>query len=375
MAISRNRSPAAVTSGSATSAPDPSPRRSCRSSRGSRPRRSRAADAAGSVLRCEAHHHWLARKATRCATSAQAHEMTPSRITGVRRRAACSRKPVVAARSGPPQVARRAIGSPLTGRPRRIASRTAAVLRIHVMSSMPVPRPTTFAGSTSASSPTRAAAGVVFPIPMSPAISRSAPASTSSSAIRAPSRRAATHSSRVMASSRSIDPLPRRIRCVVTSSGTGNPLAGQSTSTLTSTTRTVTPWLRARTVAAAPPVTKLATIWAVTSGGYALVPAVRATPWSPAKMASAGCSMGGGGHWPVTPASHTETSSSRPREPVGLVSVSWRASAATRASWSAGTIRSLQRVRSNSSMCVPSGCGGSRWSRSPRHRRRRPPLS
>ena len=212
VAISRRRSPAAVTSGSATSAPDPSPRRIRRSSRGSRPRRSSAADAAGSVLRCDAHHHWLARNATRWATSAQAQEMTPSRITGVRRIAACSRNPVVAARSGPPQVARRAIGSPFTGRPRRIASRTAAVLRIHVASSMPVPRPTTRAGSTSASSPTSAAAGVVFPIPMSPAISRSAPSSISSSATAAPSRRAATHSSRVMASSRSIDPLPRRIR-------------------------------------------------------------------------------------------------------------------------------------------------------------------
>ncbi len=70
-----------------------------------------------------------------------------------------------------------------------------------------------------------------------------------------------------MASSRSIDPLPRRIRPAVTSSPTGSPLAGQSMSTLTSTTRTVTPWARARTVAAAPPATKLATIWAVTSGG------------------------------------------------------------------------------------------------------------
>ena len=71
----------------------------------------------------------------------------------------------------------------MSGRPRRAESRTAAVLRIHARSSMPVPRPTTEATSVAVRIAISVAAAVVLPMPMSPGIRRSAPASISSSAI------------------------------------------------------------------------------------------------------------------------------------------------------------------------------------------------
>ena len=66
-------------------------------------------------------------------------------------------------------------GSGNTGRVRNRASRTAAVLRAQPASSIPVPKPTTATGSAFVSAATKTAAAVVFPMPMSPAISRSAP--------------------------------------------------------------------------------------------------------------------------------------------------------------------------------------------------------
>ena len=61
------------------------------------------------------------------------------------------------------------------------SQRIAAVLRAQPASSTPVPRPTTTTGSVSVSAATKAVAGVVFPIPISPA-----PRSTAS--IRSPCR-------------------------------------------------------------------------------------------------------------------------------------------------------------------------------------------
>ena len=112
----------------------------------------------------------------------------------------------------------------------------------------------------------RVAAGVVLPIPMSPATSTSAPASAASSASRCPSASAAVASATVIASSRSMDPLPRRMRSAQTAGSMPSRYDG-SASTLTSTMRTVAPTCLASTLAAAPPVTKFATICAVTSGG------------------------------------------------------------------------------------------------------------
>ena len=110
----------------------------------------------------------------------------PSSSSGVRRTAACAQKPAIAARSAPPQQRSNPTGSGNTSRVRNRASRTAAVLRAQPASSIPVPKPTTATGSAFVSAATKTAAAVVFPIPMSPAISRSAPASTSSSAMRRP---------------------------------------------------------------------------------------------------------------------------------------------------------------------------------------------
>ena len=72
------------------------------------------------------------------------------------------------------------------------------------------------AGSTPVSSPMSVAAGVVLPIPMSPAISTSAPASIGLVGEPVPQRERGDASSTVIASSRSIDPLPRRMRSAQT---------------------------------------------------------------------------------------------------------------------------------------------------------------
>lgn len=77
-------------------------------------------------------------------------------------------------------------------------------------------------------------------------------------------------------------PLPRRTFTA--------PIAGVSGSsqfTATSTMRTLAPAVSASALIAAPPVAMLATICAVTSGGYADTPAA-ATPWSPAKTTTRG---------------------------------------------------------------------------------------
>ena len=105
-------------------------------------------------------------------------------------------------------------------------------------------------------------AGVVFPIPISPAMSRSAPESTSSSAIRRPASIAAETSSPVSASSTAMLPLPRRTLCTPMDCDNGS-----SASTAMSATRTVAPAVSASTLIAAPPASKLATICAVTSAG------------------------------------------------------------------------------------------------------------
>ena len=168
----------------------------------------------------------------------------------------------------------------------------AAVLRAHPASSTPVPRPITATGSESVSAAIKVVAGVVFPMPMSPAIRMSAPESTSSSAIRRPASSAAATSSSVSASSTAILPLLRRTLCA--------PIDGESgseASTATSMTRTVAPATSARTLIAAPPASKLATIWAVTSAGYADTPAA-VTPWSPANTTTRARWNGRGGHTP-----------------------------------------------------------------------------
>ncbi len=265
VAISASTFTAEISNGSAATAPDPSPSRISNSSSGFRFRCPSAIAWAGSADWCPATHHSRAPGASSSATTAAAPTTTPSSTTGVRRTAACAKNPAIAARSAPPPVASNAIGSLITRRARRSASRIAAVLRIHAWSSIPVPRPTTATGSDPVSDAISTAAGVVLPMPMSPATSTSAPASTSSSAMARPATIASSHCSRVSASSRSIDPEDRRTLCWLTA-------AGVSASTAMSTTRTVAPATCASTFTAAPPVRKLATICPVTSLGYADTP-------------------------------------------------------------------------------------------------------
>ena len=229
---------------------------------GSSPSSASAREWAGSGERCPARHHARAPGAMRSATSAAAVTTTPSSSSGVRRTADWAQKPAIAARSAPPQAARSATGSSRRSRDRYSASRTAAVLRDHAASSIPVPRPTAATGSVPISAAIRVVAAVVFPMPISPTIRRSAPASTSSSAIRRPASIAAIASSRSRASSVAMLPLERRTLCVVVASP-----GDWSRSTAISTTRTVAPAASARVLIAAPPASILATIWAVTSGG------------------------------------------------------------------------------------------------------------
>ena len=164
--------------------------------------------------------------------------------------------------SAPAAVRSSAIGSASTGRARRSASRTAVALRIQPWSSIPEPRPTTATGSLPVSAAISTDAGVLLATPRSPGISRSAPPSTSASAIRTPAATAARASASVSASSRSIEPEPRR-----TLNSPIERIAEASVSTAMSTTRTLAPAAAARTLIAAAPVSMLPTSCAVTSAG------------------------------------------------------------------------------------------------------------
>src|SRR5581483_2325937 len=97
------------------------------------------------------------------------------------------------------------------------------------------------------------------------------------------------------------------------------------------------PVWRARTLMAAPPAQKLATICAVTSCGHGVTPSAT-TPWSAANTATAAGAGTGGGDVPAMAASCTASASIRPSEPGGLVRRS-RCSAAAAAAWSSGGVK------------------------------------
>ena len=75
----------------------------------------------------------------------------------------------IAATSAAPQTRSSPTGSADNARARYSASRIAAVLRAQPASSMPVPLPTTATGSELVRAAIKVVAGVVFPIPISPA--------------------------------------------------------------------------------------------------------------------------------------------------------------------------------------------------------------
>ena len=116
--------------------------------------------------------------------------------------------------------------------------------------------------------------------------------------------------------------------------------AGRSAATPTSTTQTSAPAWVAIAFTTAPEARKLVTIWAVTSCGHGVTPWA-CTPWSPANTATTAGSGSGGGHSRASPASCTDTCSSTPSEPLGLVSASCRSRACATASASSGPIAAM----------------------------------
>src|ERR1700749_5028756 len=136
--------------------------------------------------------------------------------------------------------------------------------------------------------------------------------------------------------------------------------ASRSAATPTSTTVTSAPAWAANALTTAPPARKLATIWAVTSCGHGVTPWA-CTPWSPANTATQAGSGSGGGQLPASPASRTDTSSSAPSDPRGLVIRSCRSRAAAIASASGGTIAASTSASgstgSSSAMSVGVGMG------------------
>ena len=106
--------------------------------------------------------------------------------------------------------------------------------------------------------------------------------------------------------------------------------------------RSSAPAARASWLIAAPPAAKFATIWCVTSAGKADTPCA-VTPCDPANTTTCTLSSLGIAR-PCQRASHAAISSSRPRLPCGLVSVSWRARAALAAASSPGQRSSAGRA-------------------------------
>ena len=215
-------------------------------------------------------------------------------------------------------------------------------------SSMPVPRPTTATGSVPVSAAIKVVAAVVFPIPMSPAISRSAPASTSSSAIRRPASIAACASS---ARQRVLDGDVAAAAAHLVRADRRR-TAARRQSTAMSTTRTRRPGeLGEHVDRRAAGVEVRDHLRGDLRAGTPTRPAA-VTPWSPANTTTRGRSNCRGGHTPWQAATHTDRSSSRPSEPGGLVNVSWRARAAAATSASGAAIVREVAVTSSVSFTV-----------------------
>src|SRR2546421_76076 len=321
---------ALATIGRASTAPVPSPSRRPRSTNGFRPRYASATEAPGSADRCPDTR--APRPAGANATAARAPDtaITPSTTTGTRRAAAPSMKPAIAACSPPPTAASTPNGSAGSGRCNASARTTTEVLCASISSSMPVPRPVTCSGEAPVNAAIRAAAGVVLAMPMSPATRIRAPSSTSRPAVAMPASTADSASSRVSAGSTLRSPVPGRI-LASTSPGA----VGSGAATAMSTTVTEAPFCRAKALTTAPPARKLSIIWAVTSCGHGVTPCA-CTPWSPANTATAAGSGIGGGQVTERPARRTDSSSSSPREPAGLVSRECSSRAAAIAGTSSG---------------------------------------
>src|SRR5262249_14355269 len=180
VAISPRIAAAASRSGNNNNAPVPSPSLMPHVSRnGSRPSRPSAAACPGSAERWAAIITAAHLGCSRWATSAAAVAMKPSRTTVSPASAAAMKKPASAAISRPATAAMAARTSSGRGehgrslsRIDRCASATAATtarFRARMLSSAPAPRPTAVSTGTPASKAVKQLAGVLLPIPISPA--------------------------------------------------------------------------------------------------------------------------------------------------------------------------------------------------------------
>ena len=281
----RRRAAAATalrSTGTAATAPLPSPRRMPRSRIGSRPSLASASDWAGSVERCPAANQAAAPGAIRSAVSAQATDISPSSSTGTPASAAVEQeagggREVGTAERG--QGLDRVVG-PVAGAGQRLLDDPGLAGQRRRRRCRCRGRSTSLAGSPSPAA-TSAAAGVVLPMPMSPLISSWAPAAISSGATAAPAAsalRVSIGGERVLEVDRAGCRAAPCDRC--TSAGTSS----RSSSTPRSSTRTADAVRPGQRRDRRPcPATKVRTIAAVISGGYAETPCA-ATPWSPAKI-------------------------------------------------------------------------------------------
>ena len=252
------------TSGSASAAPVPSPKRSPRSSSGSSPSAWSTRAWPGSGERVAAISEPAHRASSRAATMAAAPVMNPSTSTGSRRADAPRVTPTRYAISSPPTAASTSIGSRWGRSSSRASPRlTASTFRESPSSSTPVPAPHTAEGSAGRSAAASALAEVVFAIPISPSPTISTPSSESSSASTIPRSIIPTAIERGIAGPSVRSSVPRTPSTI----SERTPWTEAPPITPASTTISRAPASRARTQIAAPPPAKFASICAVTSCG------------------------------------------------------------------------------------------------------------
>ncbi len=247
------------------------------------------------------------------ATSVAATAITPSMMTGTPPAAPATMYPRERGDLKAPQLGQNRQRRHVVGEPPHRALDDPSLERqcfvVHAGSST-----VTSAAGEPVSAAINAAEGVVFPIPMSPVTNARAPRSSARWASSTPTSSAAVASSWLIAGPKARSAVPRAT--VRRTSADVSP--GMSDATPTSTTTTSAPTCRARTLIAAPPAQKFATIWAVTSTGHGVTPEAT-TPWSPAKTVTVTGSGTGGGHAPAMALNCTPRDSTRPREPWGFV--------------------------------------------------------
>ena len=201
--------------------------------------------------------------------SAAAPVMNPSSTTGRRAAAAPTMTPTSSAISRPPTAASTPSGSAASGRFTAIARSMAATLRRRPASSTPVPRPVTASGGAPVITAVIALAAVVLPIPISPSPTTSASEISPVSTSARPIAMARSASSGVIAGPRVMSAVPARTRALTSRppAAPGDRRRDRPGDAHVDDRHASRPTPAARTLIAAPPATKFATIWAVTADG------------------------------------------------------------------------------------------------------------